>query len=84
MKSDLNRYVLDDTDRKDNKTASLLVAVSWIIAIGGILRALYMLSSADSRGFWMTLFVSLAAGAFIRGMAEIIRLLQALVQKPAG
>ncbi|QHW32426.1 hypothetical protein GZH47_17495 [Paenibacillus rhizovicinus] len=81
MKSDLHRYELDYSDRKENKIASGLIAVAWTIAICGVLGALYMLMRNAYSAFWTTLIVSLVVCAFLRGMAEIIRLLQAILAK---
>ncbi|MBM7566645.1 hypothetical protein [Paenibacillus sacheonensis] len=79
MKSDLNRYELDYTDRRDNRVASWLTALAWTIGAMGTVGSLFPLVKEDYAAFAVTLVAAIAAGLLFRGVAEMIRLLQAIL-----
>ncbi|MBO7746895.1 hypothetical protein I8J29_22000 [Paenibacillus sp. MWE-103] len=78
MKSDLKDFEMDYSDKKENRVASLLIFAAWTsFGIGLLLFVLPWWKDAAT-GSFVSLCAFAAAGAFFRGMAEIIRLLHGI------
>ncbi|MFK7692581.1 hypothetical protein [Paenibacillus sp. HJGM_3] len=80
-RDNIHNHELDYRDKSNNKIASFLIFLAWAVVVIGLILPFFPRADDTRVPFFSTVSVFVLIGAFLRGTAEIIKLLHSINKK---